>query len=82
MRVGKKKGNKTYYYAATSGRVDGNSRIVMQALQLVARRQVEVREIPDPPDPGPGEVAVWVRAVGVCGSDTHFSLELTKKGEW
>ncbi len=27
------------------------------------------------PDPGPGEVAVRIRAVGVCGSDMHFYLE-------
>ena len=31
--------------------------------------------MPDPPDPGPGEVAVRIRAVGVCGSDMHFYLE-------
>ena len=47
----------------------------MQALQLVAPQEMEVRSMPDPPDPGPGEVAVRVRAVGVCGSDMHFYLE-------
>ena len=26
----------------------------------------------DVPEPGPGEVLVRVRAVGVCGSDTHY----------
>lgn len=31
--------------------------------------------MPDPPDPGPGEVLVRIRAVGVCGSDMHFYLE-------
>ncbi len=31
--------------------------------------------MPDPPDPGPGEVVVRLRAVGVCGSDMHFYLE-------
>jgi len=31
--------------------------------------------MPDPPDPGPGKVAVRVRAVGVFGSDMHFYLE-------
>lgn len=47
----------------------------MQALQLVAPRELEVRTIPDPPDPGPGEVVVRLRACGVCGSDVHFYLE-------
>ena len=32
--------------------------------------QVEYREIPVP-SPGPGEVLIRVRAVGVCGSDIH-----------
>ncbi len=31
--------------------------------------------MPDPPDPGPGEVLVRLRACGVCGSDMHFYLE-------
>lgn len=33
-------------------------------------RLVRVSDAPEP-DPGPGEVVVAVRAVGVCGSDTH-----------
>jgi L-iditol 2-dehydrogenase len=28
-----------------------------------------------PPDPGPGEVLVRIRAVGICGSDMHWYLE-------
>ena len=47
----------------------------MQALQLVAPHQVELRTIPDPPDPGPGEVVVRLRACGICGSDMHYYLE-------
>lgn len=47
----------------------------MQALQLVAPRELDVRTIPDPPDPGPGEVVVRLRACGVCGSDMHYYLE-------
>jgi len=47
----------------------------MQALELVAPKKMEVREIPDPPEPRAGEVAVRIRAVGVCGSDMHFYLE-------
>ena len=37
----------------------------MRALQLLAERQVELREIPDPPPPAPEEVTVRVRAVGL-----------------
>ena len=31
--------------------------------------------LPDPPDPGPGEVLVRLRASGVCGSDLHTFSE-------
>lgn len=47
----------------------------MRALQLVAPREMEVQTVADPPDPGPGEVAVRLRACGVCGSDMHYYLE-------
>jgi alcohol dehydrogenase/L-iditol 2-dehydrogenase len=33
---------------------------------------VEVRQIPEPPAPGPDEVILEVRAAGVCGSDLHM----------
>ena len=35
-------------------------------------KQVELRDIPQPPDPAPGQVVVDVRAAGVCGSDLHM----------
>jgi L-iditol 2-dehydrogenase len=47
----------------------------MKSLQLVAARVLEPRDTPDPPDPGPGEVLVRIRAVGICGSDMHHYLE-------
>ncbi len=47
----------------------------MQSVQLVAPRSVELREMPEPPEPGPGEVTVRLRAVGICGSDMHYYLE-------
>ncbi len=53
----------------------------MQALQLVAPREFELRAMPDPPDPGPGEVSVRLRACGVCGSDMHFYLEQNCAGQ-
>jgi L-iditol 2-dehydrogenase len=47
----------------------------MRSIQLVAPRILEPREMAMPPDPGPGEVMVRVRAVGICGSDLHWFLE-------
>jgi len=47
----------------------------MKAVQLVARRRFEVVELPLPPDPGPGEVLLKVRSVGICGSDLHWYLD-------
>jgi L-iditol 2-dehydrogenase len=47
----------------------------MQSAQLVAPRRIELRRMADPRDPGPGEVTVRVRAVGICGSDMHYYLE-------
>ena len=41
---------------------------------------MELRTIPDPPDPGPGEVSVRIHACGVCGSDMHFYLEGNSAG--
>ena len=43
----------------------------MKAAYLVEPRRIELREVPAP-EPGPGEVLVRVRAVGVCGSDIHY----------
>ena len=47
----------------------------MRSIQLVAPRTLEPREMEMPADPGPGEVMVRVRAVGICGSDLHWYLE-------
>ena len=44
----------------------------MRALQLVAPKTVELHVIDDPPEPGPDEVLVRMRAVGLCGSDMHI----------
>lgn len=40
---------------------------------------LEVVDLPDP-EPGPGEVAVHVRACGICGSDLHLSDALDAPG--
>lgn len=47
----------------------------MNALQLVAPQRLEMGVLPDPPDPGPMEVLVRLRATGVCGSDMHTFSE-------
>ena len=44
----------------------------MRSVQLVAPRLLEERPMPQPPDPGHGEVTVKIRAVGLCGSDLHW----------
>jgi L-gulonate 5-dehydrogenase len=33
---------------------------------------IALRERPEPPSPGPGEVVVHPEAIGICGSDYHF----------
>ncbi len=43
----------------------------MRSAQLVEPNRIEVREAPVPA-PGPGEVLVRVKAVGVCGSDVSI----------
>lgn len=47
----------------------------MRSVALVAPRVLEPYTLPDPPDPGPGEVLVKLKAVGICGSDMHWYLE-------
>jgi 2-desacetyl-2-hydroxyethyl bacteriochlorophyllide A dehydrogenase len=37
-------------------------------------REMEVVEVSEPAEPGPGEVIVRPEAVGICGSDFHFYL--------
>lgn len=43
----------------------------MQAAVLARPGQLVLDERPDPPEPGPGEVLVAVRRVGICGTDHH-----------
>ena len=49
----------------------------MQALVKYDSRPdaVELRDIPEPPEPGPTDVILEVRAAGVCGSDLHMWQE-------
>jgi (R,R)-butanediol dehydrogenase/meso-butanediol dehydrogenase/diacetyl reductase len=43
----------------------------MRALTLYGNRDLRLDEIPVPPAPGPGEVALQTRLVGICGTDLH-----------
>jgi 2-desacetyl-2-hydroxyethyl bacteriochlorophyllide A dehydrogenase len=43
----------------------------MQATVLTGPGQLQMADHPEPPDPGPGEVLVAVRRVGICGTDYH-----------
>ncbi len=47
----------------------------MRAVQLVSPHRFEVVDLPLPPDPGPGEVLLKIRSVGICGSDLHWFLD-------
>lgn len=44
----------------------------MKALRLAATRRMDVAEIPEPHDPGPDDIIVRVKAIGICGSDLHY----------
>jgi threonine dehydrogenase-like Zn-dependent dehydrogenase len=44
----------------------------MRAAVTKAVGTMEVVDLPEPPEPGPGEVIVGSMAVGICGSDFHF----------
>ena len=44
----------------------------MKALVLNSPLDLAVRDVPDPGVPGPDEVRVNIRSVGICGSDVHY----------
>ena len=46
----------------------------MRALVTTAPRTMELRDVPTPSVPGPGEVLLQIEAAGVCGSDYHLYL--------
>jgi L-gulonate 5-dehydrogenase len=46
----------------------------MRAVVTVGPGRLDVEERPDPGEPGPGEVIVRPRAVGICGSDFHYLM--------
>lgn len=46
----------------------------MKAVVLEKKGIINVREVPDPPAPGPGELLISPHTVGICGSDAHYYL--------
>ena len=55
-------------------------RFAMLCAQLAAPRRIVVTDIPAPTDPGPNEILVRLRAVGICGSDLHWFREGSIRG--
>lgn len=43
----------------------------MKALRFHAAKDLRVEDIPEPPAPGPGQVLIRNRYVGICGTDLH-----------
>src|SRR5437588_337433 len=48
---------------------------VMLVAELVEPRRFSVTDSTPIDDPGPGEIQVAVKAVGICGSDLHYFSE-------
>jgi L-iditol 2-dehydrogenase len=48
---------------------------VMQAARLHGASDLRVETVPQPGQPGPGEVLLRVKATGLCGSDLHSFLD-------
>ena len=44
----------------------------MLVAELSDVHQFHLLDQPSIPDPGPGEVQVAVKAIGICGSDLHY----------
>lgn len=44
----------------------------MKAVVLEEKERVVIKEVPESPLPGPGELLIEPRTVGICGSDLHY----------
>ncbi len=44
----------------------------MKAVVLERQHDITVRDVPAPPPPGPGELRIAPKVVGICGSDVHY----------
>lgn len=45
----------------------------MRRATMTAPGVIDISEVADPPQPGPGEVLLRIRRIGVCGSDVHVN---------
>jgi L-iditol 2-dehydrogenase len=53
----------------------------MLAARLTAPCTLQVENIPEPAEPGPGEVLLDIGAVGICGSDLHMYESFSSGGK-
>ncbi|RBP97573.1 NAD(P)-dependent alcohol dehydrogenase [Bifidobacterium aemilianum] len=44
----------------------------MKAVVLEKKGLINIRQVDDPPAPGPGELRIAPHTVGICGSDLHY----------
>jgi threonine dehydrogenase-like Zn-dependent dehydrogenase len=54
--------------------------MAMRAAVTSGVREMNVVDVPEPDEPGSGEVVIRPEAVGICGSDFHFLLGEDKTG--
>src|SRR5882762_7784539 len=47
----------------------------MLLAELSKPHQFQLKDVPLAPDPGPGQIQVAVKAIGICGSDLHNFTE-------
>jgi len=47
----------------------------MLLAELSKPHQFQLKDVPPVPDPGPGQIQVAVKAIGICGSDLHNFTE-------
>jgi L-iditol 2-dehydrogenase len=47
----------------------------MLLAELSKPQQFQLKDVPAVPDPGPGQIQVAVKAIGICGSDLHNFME-------
>lgn len=53
----------------------------MKAALLHGPRDLRVEQLPMPDAPGPGEVLLHIRSMGICGSDVHAFADFAMGGE-